>query len=318
MTTISDLGPSTIRMVLPGQVPSHWAQAYIDAFAAQGLTLVTGDEPAHAGARYALAFRPVPGVLGAMPHLRALFSFGAGVDAFFDDVDLPDVPLIKSVTPTHAMRMTEYITGYVLAHHREMARYAKAQSDHAWKPKQHAAAHRRTVGFLGFGRLGQHAGAVLKQVGFNVIGWRASNTPIEGYDIFSGQAGLPAFLGKCDFMVCLLPLTPETEGIMNSDLFAALPDHAVIIHAGRGPQLVEADLINALDDKQIAHAVIDVFAQEPLPEDNPLWARPDATITPHIASAPDGEEQAVQIAEAIRKIEAGEQPDHVVDRTRGY
>ncbi len=318
MTDLKDLGPAAIRMVLPGQVPAHWAQAYIDGFAAQGLTLLAGDDPAHAGARYALAFRPVPGVLAEMLYLRALFSFGAGVDAFFEDGALPDVPLIKSVTPTHAMRMTEYITGYVLAHHREMDRYAKAQANKAWKPKQHAAAHKRTVGFLGFGRLGQHAGAVLKQLGFNVIGWRASDTPVAGFEVFSGQQALPNFLSRCDFMVCLLPLTPETTGIMNADLFTGLPDHAVIIHAGRGPQLVEADLIAALDGEKLAHAVIDVFAQEPLPQDNPLWAHPKVTITPHIASAPDGEEQAVQIAEAIRKIEAGETPDHIVDRTRGY
>lgn len=313
---IEDLGPSTVRMVLPGPVPDHWVQSYIDAFARQGLTLLNGDDAA--GARYALAFRPVPGVLGGMPHMRALFSFGAGVDAFFKDADLPDVPLIKSVTETHAMRMTEYIVGYVLAHHRQMARYASAQTDKAWKPKQHAPAHRKTVGFLGFGRLGQHAGAALKHIGFNVIGWRASDKSVAGYEVFSGTDGLPDFLARCDFMVCLLPLTPETNGIINAALLAGLPSHAVLIHVGRGPQLVEEDLVAALDADQLAHAVLDVFAQEPLPPENPLWTHPKITITPHIASAPDAEEQAEQIAEAIGVIEAGGTPDHIVDRTRGY
>jgi len=316
--TIQDLGPKTVRMLVPGQVPAHWANAYFDAFKAEGLTLLPDDADGVDGARYALAFRPVPGVLGAMPHLRALFSFGAGVDAFFVDEDLPDVPLIKSVTPTHAMRMTEYVVSQVLTHHRDFARYAKAQADKAWKPRQHAPASRKTVGFLGFGRLAQNAAAALRQIGFNVIGWRASDTPVEGYDVYSGDAGLPEFLGRCDFMVCLLPLTPETTGIMDAALFAQLPDNAVLIQVGRGPQVVEADLIAALDAGDIAHAVLDVFAQEPLSRDNPLWEHPKVTITPHIASAPDAQEQAAQIAEAIRVIESDGTPDHVVDRTRGY
>lgn len=316
--TVKDLGPDTVRMVLPGYVPEKWAQSYVDAFAAQGLTLLANDADGVDGARYALAFRPVPGVLGAMPHLRALFSFGAGVDAFFDDPDLPEVPLIKSVTPTHTMRMTEYVVAHILAQHREFPRYAKAQAEKAWKPKQHVPASRRTVGFLGFGRLAQHSAAALKHIGFNVIGWRASDKPVEGYDVYSGANGLDEFLGRCDFLVCLLPLTPETEGIMNTALFDKLPDSAVLVHVGRGPQLVEADLIAALDAGTLAHAVLDVFAQEPLPEDSPIWAHPKITMTPHIASAPDAVEQAEQIAAAINVIEAGGTPDHIVDKSRGY
>ena len=166
--------------------------------------------------------------------------------------------------------------------------------------------------------LGADAARVLTGHGFNVRGWSRTEKEIEGVETFAGEAGLAAFLERTEILVCLLPLTPETEGILGARLFARLPKGARLVNLARGRHLVEQDLLDALDSGHLAHATLDVFREEPLPKEHPFWRHPRVTITPHSASYSLPESGADMVAENIRRQRAGEPLLHVVDRARGY
>lgn len=268
---------------------------------------------------YALVWNMPPGVLKTFPNLHAIFSLGAGVDHIFADPELPKgVPVCRVIDRNLTQRMTEYVLLHVLRHHRRQPEYDALQRAGEWRELYTPTAAERGVGIMGLGELGADAARRLAAIGFKVAGWSRTPKAISAVEIFNGTAGLAPFLKRSEILVCLLPLTPETAGILCRRLFEALPKGASIINAARGGHLVEADLLAALDSGHIAHATLDVFREEPLPPAHPFWRHPRITITPHVASITDPRTVADLVAENVRRHRAGIALLHVVDPEVGY
>jgi glyoxylate/hydroxypyruvate reductase A len=266
----------------------------------------------------ALLWRYPKGDLKRYPNLRLLCSLGAGVDHVLEDPDLPRVPLTRIVDPALAAGMTAYVTAAVLRHHCDFADYERFQRERRWEKIARPHTRARTVGIMGLGEMGRDAAAMLLAHGFQVIGWSRTQRRVPGVECYAGAAGLPPFLARTQFLVCLLPLTPDTRGIIDAALLRQLPRGAFLINAARGGHVVDADLIAALDSGHLAGATLDVFEPEPLPPASPLWAHPKILVTPHVASLTDPDTSCAQIAENIKRLHAGEPLLHLVDRTRGY
>jgi glyoxylate/hydroxypyruvate reductase len=269
---------------------------------------------------YVLTFRPPPGLLKTLPNLKAVFSLGAGVDGILADADYPkQVPLVRFVDRTLSSEMTEYCVLHVLMHHRMQRYFDRAQADRKWRqallPKR--AAQTR-IGILGLGEIGTLAAERLREFDFEVAGWSRARKQVRGVESFAGEAELGAFLSRTDILICLLPLTPDTRGILNAKLFAQLPKEAFVINAARGGHLVEEDLIAAIDSGHLSGATLDVFNTEPLPETSPLWTHPKITVTPHIAAISEPRVAAQYVADRIAQFERGEPLDNIVDPARGY
>ncbi|MGB8399364.1 2-hydroxyacid dehydrogenase, partial [Bradyrhizobium sp.] len=227
-----------------------------------------------ADVHYAAVWKPVPGELAAFPNLRVIFNLGAGVDALMADASLPDVPLVRVAVSDLTDRMTEYVVLHVLMHHRQELYLRESQRERRWEPRYQWAAGTITVGIMGLGTLGANAAEVLRRIGFRVVGWSNSPKQIEGITCFHGKAQLDAFLGRTNILVCLLPLTPNTQQILNQGLFLKLDGNSpigapVLINAGRGGLQNEADILQCLDDGALGAASLDVYATEPLPSNSP-------------------------------------------------
>lgn len=268
---------------------------------------------------YALVWAPPPGLLATLPNLKVVFSVGAGVDALLADPDLPRVPLVRMVEPGLTEGMTDYVCQQVLAWHRRGPLFARQQREAVWRPVLHQKlARERKVGILGMGVLGADAARTLAALRFDVAGWSRTPKSLPGVQSFHGPEGLAPFLARTEILVCLLPLTPETDGILDRRLFSALPRGAVVINAARGRHLVEQDLLAALDSGQLAGATLDVFREEPLPHTHPFWSHPKIVVTPHIAAITQPRTAVAQVVEGIRRHRAGQPLEHLVDRDRGY
>jgi glyoxylate/hydroxypyruvate reductase A len=267
--------------------------------------------------RYLAAWEP-PADLSIFPQLELLFSVGAGVDQF-DFSRIPhSLPVIRMVEEGIIGGMVEYVTLAVLAIHRHWQRYGEQQRAGVWQAQRVMPPSSRRIGVLGLGVLAQAVLAGLRPFGFPCAGWSRSAHTIDGVACFAGAEQLPAFLARCDVLICLLPLTASTEGILDRSVFHALPDGAALINVGRGGHLNEADLLAALDSGRLASATLDVVAAEPLPADHPFWAHPRVTLTPHIASMTQPE-TAVDAVLANLRRHAGGQPLHgLVARDQGY
>ncbi|HEX6979168.1 MAG TPA: glyoxylate/hydroxypyruvate reductase A [Alphaproteobacteria bacterium] len=267
----------------------------------------------------ALVWRYPRGDLRRYPNLKLIYSLGAGVDHLLNDPDLPaGVPIARIVDPALTAGMSEYVLLAVLRYHRHLPEYERLQRERRWKKLPQPSTAERRVGILGMGELGRDAGTKLAALGFRVAGWSRRPKQIMGIESFAGEDALPAFLARTDILVCLLPLTPETRGLINAHRLAQLPRGAYVINAARGGHVVDADLIAALDSGHIAGATLDVFTPEPLPPTHPYWTHPKVTVTPHIASLTNPETASVQIAANIRRLLAGAPLEHLVDRTTGY
>ena len=279
-------------------------------------------DPASVG--YALVWKPPVGIFAGLPNLRIIFSLGAGVDALIFRDDLPaNIPVVRIVDPDLTQRMTEWIVLQVLMHHRRQRAYDALQAERRWRPLRQSAAREVRVGVMGLGVFGRDAAAVLARLGFDVAGWGRSPAPSTVIRTYHGAAELDAFLARTDILVCLLPLTSETRGVLDLALFRKLarggPLRApVLINAGRGGLQVEADIIAALDAGVLAGASLDVFETEPLPATSPLWSRSDVIVTPHVAAASAAAALVPGIIRQIDAFERGEPLQNVVDRQRGY
>jgi glyoxylate/hydroxypyruvate reductase len=266
----------------------------------------------------ALVWQPPPGELARYPNLRAILSLGAGIDGLLAQPGLPDVPVARMVDPSLTRTMTEYVVLATLRHHRAFDRFEREQRAARWSFALPPQAADRRVGVMGLGVLGSAAAASLVAHGFPVAGWSREARQLAGIDSFAGRAGLPAFLARSDILICLLPLTRATAGILDAATFAGLPRGAYVINVARGAHLVEPDLIAALDSGQLAGATLDVFREEPLPQGSPLWRHPKILITPHVASYASPHTAAAGVAENIRRARAGRELLHQVDRSQGY
>jgi len=251
-------------------------------------------------------------------NLEILFSIGAGVDQFKPG-SVPDhVQLVRMVEDGIIRMMQEYVTLGVLTLHREAIAYRAQQKTEQWRGVPVPQAQERRIGFLGLGMLAQAAIDRLRPFQFPLSGWSRSPKQIDGVECFYGEDQFAGFLRQTDILICLLPLTSETRGILNAGLFALLPKGARLLHAGRGPQLDQQALLEALDSGQLAAAILDVTEPEPLPVGHSLWSHPKVMITPHIASVTQPHTAAKFVIENIQRHRAGKDLIGLIDRTLGY
>lgn len=268
--------------------------------------------------RFLAAWEPPADLERRFPKLELLFSTGAGVDQFDFAALPPQLPVVRMVEPGIVQGMVEYVTHAVLDLHRDMPAYRRAQQQCHWQPLPVRTAGECRVGVLGLGSLGQAVLAQLAALGFETAGWSRSRHALPGVRCHAGAAELDTFLAGTQILVCLLPLTDETRGLLDAALFAKLPRSASLVHVGRGPQLVAADLLRALDDGALAEAVLDVTDPEPLPSGHPLWRHPRVRLTPHIASMTQPQSAARVVIDNLRRHARGEPLVGLVDRIRGY
>jgi len=270
-----------------------------------------------ADVEFVVSWNHPAGELRRFPNLRAVSSFGAGVDHFLDDPGYPaGVVTVRVVDGDLERDMAEYVLCAVLAHRRHWNWYHDSQEAAQWKPRSYSRA--ATVLILGLGRLGAATARLLAAVGVKVIGWSRTAKELPGVRCIAGRAELYGVLTTADVVVCMLPLTPDTKGILDADLFARCRRGAYLVSVGRGRHLVESDLFEALADGRLSGACLDVFATEPLPADHPFWGHSTITITPHVASLTNPVSVAKQIADNYRRMRCGEELRNRVDLGRGY
>ena len=268
---------------------------------------------------YTLVWKPPIGWHRQFPDLRAILSLGAGVDAIVADPDLPpDVPIARLRDAGMAQQMAEYALYGALHFHRRMDEYARQQVGSVWQPLAPKLIGERGVGVMGLGVLGSAAAAMLARTGFKVAGWSRTRHQLDGIACWSGFEDFERFLAGSEILINFLPLTPDTLGILDAATLVLLPRGACIVNSARGAHVVEADLLAALDNGQIRGAMLDVFAEEPLPALHPLWRHPGVIVTPHVAAVTIASEAAGQVIDNLRRLRRGEAPVGVVDRAAGY
>ena len=268
---------------------------------------------------YIIAWKPPAGEIAKYPNLKAVLSLGAGVDGITCDPDLPrNVPISRLVDRCLTQGMTEYIVYWVLHHHRRMGDYANMIMAREWENYTQADTEQTTVGVLGLGELGGDAAKALSALHFDVLGWSRSPKSIGGVTCLDGSDGFAEIVAKSRILVCLLPLTDDTAGILNADIFAEMPAGGIVINCARGGHVVDEDLIAALDSGHLSAAVLDVFHFEPPEPDHPFWNHPKVSMTPHMASLTVPQSAARYMADNIRRVERGEAPLNLIDLTKGY
>lgn len=268
--------------------------------------------------RYLVAWLPSRELIGSLPNLEVIFSIGAGVDQFDLSLIPPTIPMVRMIDPGLTHGMVEYCLWATLTLHRDILDYIQQQRERRWHAIHSMLSYRRRVGVMGLGELGQAVAKGLTGLGFPVSGWSRSRHEMEGVSCHAGRDELPAFLAQCDIVICLLPLTDETRGILCCDTFAMMPEGAGLINAARGGHLVEADLLAALDSGHLSGAVIDVVNNEPAGPDHPFWAHPRILLTPHTASQTHAETAGWALLDNIRRHQRGEEMHGLVRRDLGY
>ena len=311
-----------ILLAVTGLDPTSWEARFRTLAPQRDVRMPTrlGDP---ADITYACAWQAPRGLLAGLPHLQAIFSLGAGVDHLIADPALPDVPVVRIVDPDLTMRMTEYVVLHVLMHHRRQRLYDAQQRQRRWHEHAQPPASAVAVGVMGLGVLGCDAARALCRLGFRTAGWSRTPKSLSGIDTFHGNDGLDAFLRRTEILVCLLPATASTEGILRLELLRKLERDggaggAYLINAGRGALQIDADMLAALDEGTLAGATLDVFPTEPLPAASPFWMHPKVTVTPHNAAASDPHALVANMLRQIDRFEAGLPLEHVIDRSVGY
>ncbi len=268
--------------------------------------------------QFAVSWRHPKNVFANYPNIKVISSLGAGVDHLLTDPDIPEhITFTRIVSPSLAEQMNEYILTSVLNIQRRTHLYFEQQKNVVWESHPAFEKDDFVIGIMGLGALGSSISKSLTKLGYQVRGWSKSLKKIENVETFS-EGKLSTFLGGTNLLVCLLPLTDETTGILNLDLFKKMKQPAFLINAARGEHLVEEDLIYALDADIIQHATLDVFVDEPLPESHAFWNRDKITITPHVASITKASEVAELLVENYKSLMSGQPLKYVVDRTKGY
>lgn len=304
------------------------AQSWTDALTAADMPLslkVWPDTGPLEDIRYAIVAKPPEGLLASLPNLRAILSLWAGVDHITGDASHPrDVPIYRMIEPGLTGGMVEFVLSQVLNLHLGNYEIVAAQARREWLRDPRGPygleplMHERPVGVLGLGEMGRNAAQALSRAGFPVHGWSRGPKSLDGVICHDGADGLDTVLARSEILVNLLPLTPETEGLLNADRFATMPAGAMLLNVGRGQHVVDADLIAALDSGRLGRAVLDVFDIEPLPDDHSFWTHPKVTVYPHIASVTRVRSGVPVLVDRLKTLEAGGTPDGYFDPARGY
>jgi len=295
--------------------------AWLDALsrAMPGASVSTWPEDAKGATDYALVWKPPPELLAKLESVKAIFNLGAGVDSL-DSIprSLQAVPLIRLEDAGMAEQMAEYVVHAVLRRYRELEAYAQSQRDALWQPRERIDKSGFRIGILGMGVLGVSVAAALAPFGFPIDGWSRSRKQVPDVRSFAGAAELGEFLGRCRVLVCMLPLTAETRGMLNRATLSQLSPGAYVVNVSRGALLVDKDLLALIESGAIDGATLDVFQEEPLPQAHAFWHHPRITVTPHVSAVTRIEASVAQIAAKIRRLESGLPVSGVVDRARFY
>jgi glyoxylate/hydroxypyruvate reductase A len=267
---------------------------------------------------YALVWKPPAGFFADFPNLRLVTNLGAGIDSLLGREDLPHVPISRLSDPGMVALMTSYVLFAVTRYARDIPIFERAKRERTWRYVHPRALSAIKVGVLGLGELGAPAARALADAGFDVRGWSRTQKNLPGVTCVVGRARLEAFLAETEILVVMLPLTPETSGLLGASELSRLPKGAKLINVSRGAVVDEPALIEALRNGQIAEATLDVFTVEPLPTDHVFWGMDNVLITPHLASITVPEAAARDVAESIRRVRAGLAPLHLTDPGRGY
>jgi len=265
---------------------------------------------------FVLAWNPPETIWASLPNLKVIASYGAGVDSLIKQRNLPAVTVTRIVDPNLALSMAEYVLHSIGYFKLRFNQYLLNKSSQYWKPRRAHTGNR--VGILGLGELGLAVAQRLTINNYEVSGWSRSQKTIDNIETYSGAKGLDQMLASLDYLVCLLPLTPETQGILDAKLFNLLPKGAVLINVARGDHVNEADLITALNTEQLSGAALDVFSTEPLMKENPLWQHPNVLLTPHVSAVTNVDTACDQIADNYSRFKQGMTLNHVIDRKLGY
>ena len=295
--------------------------AWLDALsrALPEVTLVTWSGLPIPRLDYALLWRPPPALLSSLSDVKAIFNLGAGVDALVTLPERPrNVPLIRLEDAGMARQMAEYVAHAVLRRYREFDAYALLQKDAVWQPRVRLPIREFEVGILGVGMLGAAVAETLSGFGFPLRGWSRTQKALSEVRMFEGSSGLGAFLAKTRLLVCLLPLTPDTRGLLDRAALSELPRGAYVVNVSRGALIVDEDLLALIEAGHLSGAMLDVFHDEPLPASHAFWHHPRITVTPHISAVTQIVDSVTQIAAKIRRLEAGEPVSGVVDDTLLY
>ncbi|MBT8315370.1 MAG: glyoxylate/hydroxypyruvate reductase A [Maribacter sp.] len=268
--------------------------------------------------KMALVWKPPLGSLGKYKNLECIASSGAGVDFLFKDKELPNVPITRVVDEYLAKDMSEHVIALIFSHLKNLNQYKVDQFNKVWKPIDYHRIEDLTIGIMGLGALGKVLAEDLLRFGFKVLGWSGSRKDLSGIKTFAGQKEKTTFLNATQILVCLLPLTKETTGILNKDLFSQLPKGAHVINVARGGHLVDKELLEMLDNEHLSGASLDVYHQEPLSTEHPFWEHPKVHMTPHYASVSDTDSVVPQILENYRRLENGQELLNLVSKTKGY
>lgn len=290
----------------------------------QALAACLPDAHVHAGVDapacdYAVVWKPPAALFAQQPRLKAVFALGAGVDGLLAMPELPhDLPLVRMEDVGMAAQMQEYVLHVALRQFRQIPHYERAQADREWLPLAMRSRSEFRVGVLGLGVLGAAVAGALADFGFSVSGWSRTPKSLSGIDCEYGANGLDAVLARSELLVLLLPLTPDTQDLIDSVQLAKLPRGAALVNLSRGALLDEGALLQALDDGQVSEAHLDVFHQEPVPAEHEFWHHPRIRITPHVAALTPHGVACQQVADKIRQMQAGKPVSGVVERQRGY
>lgn len=266
----------------------------------------------------AIVANPDPAEIARLPNLKWIHSLWAGVERLVSELGNSALPIVRLVDPQLSRTMAEAVLAWTYYLFRDMPEYAQLQKERTWQQLPYRRPDAVTVGLLGLGALGAAAAFRLQDAGFNVAGWSRSPKVLNGVETFSGDDGLEAMLRKTDILVCLLPLTQDTQGMLNGKYFSLLPQGASLINFARGKIVVTPELIAALDSGHLRHAVLDVFETEPLPVEDALWHHPKITVLPHISAPTDADTAAAIVAGNIAEYRRSGQLPATVDIARGY
>lgn len=263
--------------------------------------------------------KPPSAMFAGQPRLKALFALGAGVDGLLAMPALPrDVPLVRMQDCGMAAQMVEYALYVALRRFRRFSDYADAQAEQAWAPRGLRMREDFSIGVLGLGVLGAAVAQALADFGFAVAGWSRTSKSIDGMECMHGSTGLDTVLARSELLLVMLPLTGDTEGLVDAERLALLPEGAALANFSRGELVDDTALLAALDSGHLSEAYLDVFQREPLPADHRYWTHPKVRVTPHVAALTPLSLACEQVAQKIRHLESGELVGGVVDPIRGY
>ena len=296
---------------------SFWQEALSPLL--PGIQLVTPTMPEAQEAEVMITWNPPEGMIAGLKSLKGVVSLAQGVDHVLNGKTFPShLKFARLIDPYMSEAMAEWVTLIVLDYHRDAAAYRDAEKCHEWIRLAPRIAGRTTVAVMGLGAIGRVVAETLTHLKFNVIGWSRSEKSIPGVTCYHGDDGFASCLDQADILVSILPLTTATENIYNAENFAKMKKGAAFINAGRGKQVVEDDLIKAIDRGQISGATLDVMVTEPLPQDHAFWDHPKINVWPHVSAQTNPESAGEQVAKAITDIRAGRTPDNSVNIARGY